>query len=286
MRSNISILLFLSVLLFSACETLIQIETPDTLDNITVESNITTLPLHWEIKLTSSQAYYNQDEPSGLDNALVYISDDLGNTDTLVHHDQGIYLSINPKTAIPGRTYHLTIVHDGVTYEASEYCRFQNPIDTFTAYFLPENNGFIEKGWYAFQQSIEWEEDGDYYEWMIYKNDTLQDQLGFVLDEDQNRDVSFFNMSIDPDDPLAGIDEGNLPRPFPFTFEPGDTIIMDQYCISEGYYNYLIEVQNQLNRGGGPFDPPPANPVSNISNGAYGYFSVRNIVSAQTVIPE
>ncbi len=286
MRTNIQLLLLLVLLVFSSCETLIQIETPETLDNITVESNITTQNQYWELKITSSQAYYNQSDASGVENAIVYISDDLGNTDTLEHQAEGLFRSKEPKSAIAGRTYHMTIEYNGELFEASEYCRFQNSIDTFTAYFLPENNGFIEKGWYAFQQSIEWEEEGDYYEWMIYKNDTLQDQFGFILDEDQNRDVSFFNMGIDQEDPLSGIDQGILPRPFPFTFNPGDTIIMDQYCISEGYYNYLLEVQAQLNRTGGPFDPPPANPVSNISNGAYGYFSVRNIVTAQTVIPE
>ncbi|MFY0643914.1 MAG: DUF4249 domain-containing protein [Bacteroidia bacterium] len=284
MSRNILILL-IAVFIFSSCEKLIQIETPQSLNSIVVETEITTVKSQWEVSITESQAYYDQSEPKNAISALVTISDDLGNIDTLKYQGFSLFKTDSAKAAVPGRTYFLHIEYDGQEYDAMEYCRFQNDIDTFTAYFLPENNGFIEKGWYAFQKSLESELEGDYYEWMIYKNDTLQDQFGYVLDEDRNRDFSFFNLSIDADDPLAGLDDGILPRPFPFTFDPGDTIIMDQYCFGEGYYNFLIELQNQQNRSGTPFDPPPANPISNISNGAYGYFAVKNIVTAKTVIP-
>lgn len=271
----------------SSCESLVQIDTPDGLNNISIEANLTTRTEKWQVKISNSQAYYVQDSVSAVENALVTISDSEGNEDTLYYNpEKEAYLTLNSMSCVPGVTYFLKVEFDGKLYEASDYCRFQNEIDTFTAYYLPENNGFIEKGWYAFQQSQESILEGDYYEWRIFKNDTLQDQFGFILDEDANREVSFFNMSIDAEDPLAGIADGILPRPFPFKFEPGDTVIMEQYCINKGYYEFLFEVQNQLNRSGTPFDPPPANPNSNISNGAYGYFNVSNVVAESTVIPE
>lgn len=286
MRSKHLILILISVIGLSSCESLLQIDTPTSLNNIVVESNLSTMLTHWEVKISETQAYYNQDSVKGVESALVVISDNLGNKDTLVHQGKGIYHSSSVKNCVPGNTYFLRIEYNGELYEASDYCRFQNPIDTFTAYYLPENNGFIEKGWYAFEQSQESELEGDYYEWNVYKNDTLQDQFGFILDEDANRDVSFFNMDIDPDNPLDGIAKGILPRPFPFRFEPGDTIIIEQNCINRNYYYYLLTVQNQLNRSGTPFDPPPANPNSNISNGGYGFFNVRNVVTARTIIPQ
>ena len=284
MIKNILILVS-AIVVFSSCEKLVQIDTPEGLNNIAVETNITTEKAQWEVSITESQAYYNQNDPINATSAIVVISDDAGNIDTLSYQGFSMFKTDTAKAAIPGRTYFLRIEYDGEVYEAMDYCRFQNEIDTFTAYFLPEDNGFIEKGWYAFQKSLESELEGDYYEWMIYKNDTLQDDFGYVLDEDMNREFSFFNLNIDADDPLAGIDQGILPRPFPFKFEPGDTIVMDQYCFGQGYYDFLIELQNQQNISGTPFDPPPANPNSNISNGAYGYFAVKNVVSAKTVIP-
>jgi hypothetical protein len=280
------ILVLLSLGSLTACESLIEIDTPSSLNNIVVEADLTSQTEVWQVRITNSQAYNNQDSTLGVDNAFVTIADNLGNIDTLYHEAKGLYKTSIAKACLPGLTYFLKIEANGKVFEASDYCRYQNPIDTFTAYFLPDDNGFIEKGWYAFQQSLESEIEGDYYEWNIYKNDTLQDQFGLILDEDANRDVSFFNMDVDPNDPLAGIDQGILPRPYPFRFNPGDTIIMEQYCINKGYYNFLFEVQNQLNRSGTPFDPPPANPNSNISNGAYGYFAVKNKVTASTTIPE
>jgi hypothetical protein len=132
----------------------------------------------------------------------------------------------------------------------------------------------------------EWEEAGDYYQWKIYRNDTLLDGFGYLLDEDQYREQGFFNIFVDPNDPLASISQGRLPRPFPFRFEPPDAVYLEQFCINKKYYDFLIELQTQQGRAGTPFDPPPANPISNISNGAYGYFSVVNVVTASTIIVE
>jgi hypothetical protein len=58
---------------------------------------------------------------------------------------------------------------------------------------------------------------------------------------------------------------------------PGDMLEVKMYCIDEPVYNYF----DQLSRvsGSGTFNTSasPANPVSNISNGAYGYFSAHTV---------
>ena len=270
----------------SACERLIQIDTPEELENISIESWVSTEDRPWEIRITRSQAYYQQDSAKGELDALVIISDDAGLSDTLQAIGAGRYRSKVSRPAVPGRTYQLSVRLDGQEYTASDYCRFQYPIDTLAAYYLKENNGFIQKGWYVFEQAQEWEAPGDYYEWFIYRNDTLIQDFGIITDEDQFRDNSYFNLNIDRNDPLKGIDQGILPRPFPLRFEPGDSVEVIQTCINRGYYDFLQEVQRQLSNTGGPFSSPPANPNSNISNGAYGYFSVVNTVRAKAVVPK
>jgi hypothetical protein len=280
---------FISILtltIFSGCETLLDFETPTGLNNITVETELTTELKPWEVRITESQAYSDLDSVGGVETALVIISDDQGFIDTLEHMGQGVYRSTGSRSCIPGRIYSLSINYGGTLYEASDYCRQQYELDTVAAYFLPENNGFIRKGWYIFEQADEWEEDGDYYEWEVYRNDTLLDDFGYILDEDAFRESSFFNLNIDRDDPLSGLDQGILPRPFPLRFNPGDNVRVNQFCINKGYYDFLVELQRQQNNTGGPFDSPPANPNSNISNGAYGYFAVKNVVKGSAVVPE
>lgn len=281
------IFIFISLLIvLSSCESLVQIDTPDGQNNITVEVDVTTESRPWEVRISMSQSYYNLEPVSNVDNALVTIADNEGNKDTLQYVSDGVYRTTGNKAAVPGRTYELNIWVDGEYYEAFDYCRPQYQLDTVAAYFLPNNNGFIQSGWYVFEKANEMEGDGDCYEWIITRNDTVLTSFGFILDQDEFRDNSYFNLQIDKDDPLSGLPQGILPRPFPFSMNPGDVVTVEQRCINKGYFDYLTMIQTQLNNSGTPFDSPPANAISNISNGAFGYFNVMNVVKGEVVIPE
>ncbi len=94
------------------------------------------------------------------------------------------------------------------------------------------------------------------------------------------------NQSIDVNDLLGGIARGIIPRPYPFRVDVGDTIRVEQYNLSPQYYQFIIDLEAQLNRSGSPFDPPPANPNDNISNGGIGYFSVAHFTEARLIIPQ
>ena len=279
-----------SVVLLSgiACEEIVQLELPDGGKSLVVESTITTENRPWSAHLTLSQAYFNQEDRQYVEDATVTISDDLGTVDTLFHTDTGLYQTKDPKFCVPGRTYTLSIAYENETYEAQEFCNFQNPIDTFTSFFLPDNNGFIQAGNYVFMQSVEWVDPGNHYWWRLYQNDTLVEGFGFLLEPDEispgTPNDAYFNSNIETDDPLSGLAQGILPRPFPFNFEEGDSIFIEQLSISRNYYNFLLELQAQANQAGTPFDPPPANPINNFSGGALGYFTVANVVTASTVI--
>ncbi|MBR9859912.1 DUF4249 domain-containing protein [bacterium] len=287
MKLNKIILVLTAFIALTACEQLVQIDLPQGAQTIAVDAEISTDLRPWKVFITNTQAYYNQDTVAGVEDAIVVISDDDGNVDTLEHVENGEYRTINSRQCVPGRTYTLDIQHNNTLFSASELCRFQYDIDTFLSFFIPETNGFIQKGYYVFEVANEYEPDGDYYLWKIYRNDTMLDGFGLILDEDQNREVSFFNLNIDPNDIEKSIREDSIsPRPFPFNFKLGDTVEIEQFCINKKYYEFLIELQNQQNRSGTPFDPPPANPKSNISNGAFGYFSVVNIKRASTIILE
>ena len=63
----------------------------------------------------------------------------------------------------------------------------------------------------------------------------------------------------------------------------GDQLQVNMYSVDSNVYNYFYQL-NQSNSGG-TFDASPANPTSNISNGAYGYFSAHTINTAQVIVP-
>ena len=66
-----------------------------------------------------------------------------------------MFVSADSQRCMVGETYTLTVVYNGVTYVAAEQTPDANPIDTIASYYLPDNNGFITKGYYVFIQGVQ-----------------------------------------------------------------------------------------------------------------------------------
>lgn len=273
-------------ILLSACERIVELEIPSSDPTIVVESQITSQLEPWEVRLTMSQPYFDQGTLAFVASADVSIVGTDGTDVNLIHTDSGYYKTEFSQQCLPGETYTLSVKYDGEEYLATEQAPLAFPIDTIASYYLPENNGFIEEGYYVFIQGRERVEKGDFYLFKAYRNDTLKDDFGSNLDNDEFGSVSFLNEDFDINNITSELSKGKTPRPFPFTVEPGDTVRVEQYAISEKYFNYIFDIEAQQGRSGTPFDPPPANPNNNISNGGLGYFSVVHKEEAQIVVDE
>lgn len=274
------------LLAFTACEKIVDLEVPSEEPRLVVQSQITNQKDIWRVHLQLSQPYFEQGSAEDISTAKVSISSSLGDTVNLVYADTGLYVSQDSQRCVVGEEYTLTIDYNGQLYVGSEVLPNGFPIDTIVAFFLPSNNGFIESGYYVFIQGQENPYQGDSYLWNFYKNDTLQEGFGLLVENDEVGAVSFLNPFIDPEDPLSGLADNILPRPFPFQVFPGDSIFLEQFNLTPRYFDYLLDVQTQLSRSGSPFDPPPANASNNLSNGALGYFSVAHKVEKEIVVVE
>jgi hypothetical protein len=59
----------------------------------------------------------------------------------------------------------------------------------------------------------------------------------------------------------------------------GDQLQVNMYCIDVNVYNYFNQLAQSGGTGAFNTTAAPANPTSNISNGAYGVFSAHTISS-------
>jgi len=281
---------FLTILIalisFSGCEKVVDVDLPVGETALVVESVITNQKEPWIVKLSLSQPYLDQKELRTLADAKVNIKGTDGQNVDLIHSENGIYVSADSLQGSVGETYTLNIEYKDKVYTASERMPNGYPLDIIQSFFLPNNNGFIRSGYYLFikGKQVEPKGEGNYF-WKFFKNDTLQ-QSFLLVENDDFGDVSFLNQGIDPDNPLAGILDNIIPRPFPFLLEIGDSIKLEQFVLSRRFYQYKVDLDLQLNRSGTPFDPPPANPRNNLTNGALGYFSVANKVVETLVVEE
>ena len=64
----------------------------------------------------------------------------------------------------------------------------------------------------------------------------------------------------------------------------GDTIHVEMQCIDQNIYTYYIAVIQISGDDGSGAGITPANPPSNISNGALGYFSAHTSAVSSIVI--
>ena len=67
------------------------------------------------------------------------------------------------------------------------------------------------------------------------------------------------------------------------TLKAGNVVIVQMNCIDKGTYNYISTLRQVT--GGNNFNSvSPANPVSNISNGALGYFSAHTVQTRTAIV--
>lgn len=85
---------------------------------------------------------------------------------------------------------------------------------------------------------------------------------------------------------LKTIDVNELFKPDQkdFVFPEGSVVIRKKYSVNPDYKSFLRSVLSETEWRGGVFDVQRANPVSNLSNGAIGYFAVASVVSDTTII--
>ncbi len=94
---------------------------------------------------------------------------------------------------------------------------------------------------------------------LYYSDDDLRD--GNTVEQR----LFFFGNDDDEDDEL----------------EAGDVVEVEMQSIDQGAYNYFFSLDQTLEQSAAA----PANPVSNISGGALGYFSAHTVQIKSIVVP-
>ena len=94
--------------------------------------------------------------------------------------------------------------------------------------------------------------------------DTLR-KVGVSSDE-------YYNGVYIKGEPVAILREGRANE----RLSSGDTISLETYAITAGYYNFILDVYMESN-GSDPFGGQPANISTNLSNKAIGYFTAMSV---------
>ncbi|HSC52874.1 MAG TPA: DUF4249 domain-containing protein [Phnomibacter sp.] len=256
--------IIISAILLSACEKVVEVQYKDNQPRIVIEGNITNTPGPYFVKVSKSIALQDESPNPVVNNAIVRISDNAGNSETLVPQGNGTYRT-NSLQGTVGRIYTLTVQADGQTYSAQSTMPAQVPFDSIKVETM---DVFGELEYNLIPVYLDPIATGNKYRFVLTVNDTLIHQHFVQNDDIKNGVVNTFRLEINDND---------------LKLVAGDRIAIDMECIDKQvftFYSTLVQIADSGPGGG----TTPSNPPNNFTNGALGIFSAHTTQRQTAVI--
>jgi len=275
---NFIIILFASVVLFS-CEDPFVLDSEQADPKIVIEGLVTNHPGYQSVKISRSTDFYSSGATPRVTDAVVTVSDDLGNLYSFVHNPNGvedsagIYIPQTPFVGSIGRTYTLRVQADGELYEAEDELYPVTTMDSLSYQINAEEeeDPEVEGRFYeALMFTKEPQDETNYYLFKFYRNDSLT--------FDSDTDIYF------SDDQFLAENINGIGTPIFYSLH--DVARVEMYSISRFGYVFFSDLNTLINNDGGMFGPIPATPRTNLSNGALGFFQVSAVDVGEITIEE
>lgn len=248
----------------TSCEKVIDVNTNNSTPQLVIEGNISNTPGPYTIKLSTSVNYDQTNSFPAVQNAVVKISDDKGNSETLKETTPGIYQTATTNGTV-GTTYTLYVkTPDNKEYTAVSTMPAAVSLDTLK----------IQKS--TFKSS-----DEDTLEAVVYFTDPkgLGNNYNF---KQYINGVASKAINITNDKYFDGNSTNfSLFRKDKEYIKKGDSVSVEMRNIDKANYDYFNSLENIVDR---PDNPAPANPVSSITGGALGYFSAYSVSQKSVIV--
>lgn len=259
---NIIVLLILIFFAYG-CEKVIDVDLNDADPQIVIEGNLSNIPNKAEVKISMTSNYFDTLPSEMISGAKVTIKSDFGDSFVLNETSKGIYNSKDVWFR-EGGNYQLLVEANGENYTAESKLNKAVVIDSMRFYY--EDSPFLEKGYYINIYLFDPPGVKNFYRLKYAKNGVYQNTIDdLVLFNDRYIDGNTIEVTL-----------------FNEPLELNDTITLQLVSLDEGAYEYLRTFQELVNTN--PGSAAPANPVSNISNGALGYFSAWSSNTKSAII--
>ncbi|MEM9821870.1 MAG: DUF4249 family protein [Bacteroidota bacterium] len=246
---------FIGLLLIQSCEKVIEVDLEDAPSQIVIQAVLKVGTNDFVVNIANTTDYFGNASQIVVENAIVTLTDDLGNVTAIPYVDAGQY--IRQVTADAGVNYQLTVEIAGTTYEASSFLPEKIEIVELLTEF--QEAGFDDAG---YELLIRYNDPGDvpnYYRVIHHLNGILQNEASDlqVMNDD-------FNNGVLTRAPLLTD-----------IFAEGDTIGIELIHFDRASFDYFNSLANIIGEGGafGGGIAAPGNPNTNWSGGALGYFS-------------
>ena len=256
-------LALLALLLVSTgCEKVVNLDLKTSATQLVIEGNLVDDNRPCQVSLSTSANYTDANTFAPVTGAAVTLADNAGSTETLRETTPGQYVGATVK-GVPGRTYTLRVATGGASYVAVSTLPLPVvPFEKLSTQVSAVGNNIQAVVDYTDPLGL-----GNSYLFRQYRNGRLNNTI--FVQNDQFTDGKhitqtlryFSNSSTDP----SGVNK----------LAAGDSLQVEMQNIDPGVYEYFRTLNQILTVGAAP-STTPANPTSNFSGGALGYFSAHS----------
>jgi hypothetical protein len=264
MKNSIIFIFFFFTTAFFSCKKVISVNLNNASPQIVIIGDVTNAQGPYQVSINTTINFSADNNFPGVSGATVIISDNNGLNDSLIETSSGVYTTHSFWQGQPGNTYSLNVTSAGKNYTAIS--TMPQPVNLDSVGFEQDsrgNNNTVIEAVPTFQDPPGI---ANYYQFTETINDTPLNRI-FVFD-DRLSDGKYIRLPLFDDS---------------VHLRMGDQLTFSMYSIDANVFQYFSELQQLLFAN--PFnEATPANPDTNLSGGALGYFSAHTIQTKQVVV--
>ncbi len=259
-------LLLFIIMLLLGCEKVIDVDLNEANSEVVIEGNLSGSSKFAEVKLSKTGSYFGNSPIEKIVDAVVTIEDEIGRSFVLAEVEEGVYRTdkISPKEE---STYTLFVDVKGQKYESTSKLNPLVEIDSLV-YEYDKGFAFLDAGYILKMHFTDPANRKNYYRIKIFKQDSILYEYDNI--------IVFDDRLINGQTIEVTLRES--------VFDINDTVSVEFITLDKGAYEYYKTFYELINVNAG--SAAPANPTSNISNGALGFFSAWSADEKTVIIKE
>jgi len=254
-------LLYIALLAFSfsGCKKIISIDTENAAAQIVIEGKINDRLADQQIKIAKSVGYTQASVFPAVSGATVNVTDSKGVKYVFTETSPGVYTS--RMKGVYGVTYTMNVAAEGKNYTASSKMPNFVKIDSIG---IINNSFFGNDVKTTAAYLVDPADEENFYRFTLNKNGI--NSKGIYVNNDRLTNGNKLRIQLFFDSGSDDDDEDDLVS--------GDKVSVEMESIDSNIFDYWYALSGQAGRGPNQ-GTTPANPTSNISNNALGYFSAN-----------
>jgi hypothetical protein len=263
-----SILLFY-VLSLNACTEIIEIDINSSAPQLVIEANIGSGE-YAEVKLTESINLNDENTFPVVEDAIVQLTDNIGNTEVLSYRSAGKYVSTTMR-GVEGRSYSLNI--ESANKKINGMCVIPSAVKIDTFHVIRSIYPGGGPG-YGIQPER-------FFEISLSYKDPLEEKNYYRVEVKLNQIMTNAN-SVFNDEFNNGNRVTNTLIVYSELAKSGDVISVEFQCIDRSVYEFYNSLRGIRGPGG---SSSPANPYTNLTGTLLGIFSAHTVEKFEYIVP-